>query len=668
MIYITNKSRAGIPATAAFQSRGLDQYTVGVMSKVTIIGKPTVNQLAYDGYRENIEAFVCATAMKTRVNCMQPSYPVPGDKSTVPIETPQVWFKPLKSMSNDAELRMIEKNKECGIEKVTMGKGKTYIAKTPTKTFLEKIQGSVFDQGNGIEDHSTVKAALDFIKLVEIVDYFLATNTYSFNEDKVGMDDGKGQEGIGARVDILTHETSLSYAPETDGDTIPLKRAKFAANWKTDFEKETLYAVRENSAHFLSRVTAGNSVWSAKPSPLPSKTSWGLPSEVPVSGGHVFPYFEGMVHNDSTIIRECITKHFFRNLPKAGDDPRVAYKTMRADIGIIASTPQGRILAHIMQGIILCMETQTQIYLLFDGKLYLGFCLLGLRYSIFFEGTWHPPMNSFALQEELNTFKTHSQALDAFCSEVLKAKHKAGKDVPADIRELINGPVDVLLTLAAIDVERTDKEDDEQIEKISEAVKSLSFKGNFRALGANGISDGIKQLISDTPIQRELHSYIPHDPAEWSKIDSVYIVLSSFGPTSFSFINRSKGDNIRIPNIMEKEEETFVTVKPKDEKNRAKDSMIVYSKPILECQADWMNVVKSCCVRMDFSERAAGSRGRIFRGEDLSKIYGQLKEGVRTGVIKKVSGKDKEEFEMDMDTGEKTVVTKAPPKSFDDLF
>jgi ribosomal protein L13 len=71
---------------------------------------------------------------------------------------------------------------------------------------------------------------------------------------------------------------------------------------------------------------------------------------------------------------------------------------------------------------------------------------------------------------------------------------------------------------------------------------------------------------------------------------------------------------------------------------------------------------------MDFSERAAGSRGRIFRGEDLSKIYGQLKEGVRTGVIKKVSGKDKEEFEMDMDTGEKTVVTKAPPKSFDDLF
>lgn len=75
MPFIARLCEGIVKASIEFVQRNLN-YASARPSDLLIFGKSDSEQLAYAGYKQNIEAFVLATAIQKKVFAGQPSYPL----------------------------------------------------------------------------------------------------------------------------------------------------------------------------------------------------------------------------------------------------------------------------------------------------------------------------------------------------------------------------------------------------------------------------------------------------------------------------------------------------------------------------------------------------------------------------------------------------------------
>lgn len=641
VIFLAKQALNGLFATAAFIARSITNYTVASPSDLSIFGKPSNRQIAFDGYSNNIEAFICATSLKRKVTCDLNHYPIdPTHSVSVPILLPRTVFALKDKPTPDHEKRMLAAGKEMGLEKLELGKGHVYTIERPTIDFLVKVRKAAPDACTGVTDYSQLGATIQFFWLTQCVDLFLATNTYSFKPSDLGQS-SKTTAHAHPRVHI-EYSGAIAWGTGVSKET-PMKARKIAPGWENRIIPDM-----DDAREFDSCLGDSNAVFVAKPSPLPSSTSWGLPSECPNVEGIHFPYFEGLHHSDTPFMRSMVNKHFFRNLGSSVRGPREAWGDFRSSIGPAATTPSGRVMNHILYGIDLALGTQTQLYLLFDKGKYFGFNLLGAYFSIW-AGKFVDPMSAADLQAEMAKYRSHDVSLKDL-TVLFKSKEVLYTDVSLLPKTALKHSQQVALTLGLIDQEKTH---DDVLTKVEEAIGSLVFDGIFRTMNADSLEAAIGELLGHDEIPKGQLVYLPKSRTAWKMLSSPYFApLASFGARSFSL--RDRGGKAEEVVISPKTFKPKVLEKEKSEKIRT--SLPFFEKPVNECVSDWGALVATGKGKFNFSERAIGSRGFLLRGEDMEicvKLLDKAREDKLIGVgIRKDNSSAKKNTGGDIVMGE----------------
>jgi hypothetical protein len=627
MIYISGTQSATTPSTAAFRNRNLPGLTIGKLSSIGVLAKPFENQLAYDGYIRNIEAFVYATIVKKKVTVNANHFPIPRDYiPTVPIPIPQTIFR-LATKATPAQIEKM-KAKFAGedLESVQLGKGDMCytITKPSFSTVMNILPRVAMPECARIDNYAQVKAVRCVLQLYQFVDGFLATNTYPYRKSDYNLEKGNRISPWAKTLEIRAYENIYrdGYGEKSKYQKIGLGKAVPKGRKIDDLELEDL------TPNIDAVVGSTSTVLVAKPSPLPSSTCWGPPNSVPNLGGLTFPYFNGMLAPDVVAFRDLVSKLIFRNLGDEKTDCREAYRVFRQAIGMVASTPQAILLSHVLCGIDLALQAQAQLYLLFDGLVYLGFCLLGSEFEVFIHGKWYSPLSAEDLKVELLEFQTSDAALEALV-EQLSLCSDANNESMMISKSDITTPRGLCNVLSQVAVDSVDK-DSGVIDKISGLLARLSLPTNYKTMSAKNVVWGIEQLTTKQgdDLPDDLPIYVPS--TNWNDIgERDYQVLGSFGPKSFSLRN-AKGREFVVPDPAEQ----FEPFNALDEKGVLKyKGLIVMEKAIREALKDWRSFVGDATLRMDFEERAAGVRNHIFKDDDKDAIWSILKDAKAGGHL-----------------------------------
>jgi hypothetical protein len=625
MIYTCTSTSKGRPTTVAFSSRNLPQFTVTQLSTLGVLGSPNKKQIAYSGYKDNIEAFLYATSMKMKVTIANTSYPVPMDyipRSSFPY--PRTVFGLAKS-TNAAEIERMMKGLEGeGIKAIQLGKGgQAYTIDKPSFRTLAVILPSIAKPYiSSVDGYSQVEHSLAILRVYQCLDLFLATNTYSYRSNNYQTLVTDTNAGVASVMELRGGMMYYRSGYDKDSKVSKTISADVSKNRKIDDTE-----VHDLTDHLDSRLHLNHTVLVAKPSPRESSVSYGPPSNVPNSGGLLFPYFPGMLTADAKFIRDVVGRLFLRNFGSTVTDFREAFKIFRANMGIAAATGEGVILSHMLLGASLALDTQTQVFIIFDGDTYLGFCLLGEEFQIFCNGIWHVPLSAEDLRVELKDIATHEGQLEILADRLCRCVNVDGDGLVVS-RDMIDTPAKLAEVLQKVDCQEKDKDEEE----LARILGRLTFRGAFKGTTTDNLVWAIQMLSTkqNEPLPSDMLFHIP--VTGWSGITTrVYQVLASFGPTSFSFRN-AKGLELTIPK--KSDELDPYDVKGDNGKN-LREYMLVYLKPVKACVIDWNALADSCQIRVDYNERAAGSRAQRMQGKSMEDIWKALKVAAESGHLGK---------------------------------
>jgi hypothetical protein len=159
----------------SFKSRGLDSFTQGELSRLTILGKPRAPQLAHAGYSKCIEHFIYATATKKKISTSTDHVPIPDDYTPkFPLPLPKVIFKFARKPTNDQFAKIETALKGEGMEKVTLGKGEPcYTLSTPSfQTLNTRLPKVALAQCGVIESHAQMNSVKVACRIFQWIDLF----------------------------------------------------------------------------------------------------------------------------------------------------------------------------------------------------------------------------------------------------------------------------------------------------------------------------------------------------------------------------------------------------------------------------------------------------------------------------------------------------------------
>lgn len=595
-LYLAKKTSKGSPATSAFTTRGITDFTQAKLSDLNVTAVPFTEQVAYAGYSQNLEAFLYAKALNARVFCTLQEYPIPDTwVPTVPIPLPSVILRlnqARPSQVMQAKINAIlEKLKG---EKVELGKGNpTFIIKAPSfkalRLGLPPLSASnvPFSSGN-----ASSPAGFYAAKLIQLIDLFLCVQTYEFK----GV--AEGEDEFTQRKEIVTKGPRYYPGDLSDLPGNSTKKRKLAENGSFEItDTEFMAGYDDATKDQWTRFPMDNTVLTAKPSPHQSSYNYGSPQDVPQKPGFFFPYFDGMLVPDTQFIREVTISLFFRCIGTKETTAKQAWKSFHQDIHTLSQTTSGMVIAHILAGCRLALQGQGRLFLVFDEDAYKGFALLGDQFDIYIGRSCLHPMTAPLLQEELAKVVTRLGS-----AKMLKGLGESKGMMEVDEERLLVSSAytaEVLVFLRDL----TTPLSKEELENVRISLSRLHFQKNFLAFNAVNIKKALEDIStldtsSDTPF------YIPH--SSWKNIeDPIYQILGRFGPNTISFFN-SKGTSIEIkPSVAAGQAVIF---SPTTVKGR----ILVYEKPIHVACQEMVKVIHSGHVWQDEGERAAGQRAHTF--------------------------------------------------------
>lgn len=626
MIYIcANVGRT--PQTSIFAERGLSGKTQGLISGIELFAKAKNTQLAYSGYKDNIEAFVSATASREKILVSAGHFPIPnGYGVTMPLPLPRVVYKLNKPPTSDGLAKMRAGLARYGLRDAELGKGNpVFTLEAPDfRTLQENIPRVCQPRTGTVEGYAQMEIIPSVLKLYQCVDAFLATNTYFYREGSENLPpsvDPVHQAGDFQELRMRSYWYAQGHDKTTpiSDDHIPKRRRIGNA------EPEAL----DLAPHRGGYVPASSVIHIAKPSPKPSKSSWGTPGEVPFHGGLLFPYFEGLLAQDTAGLRNLIASLFFRNFGQAGTDARDAFSDMRSKLGTFASTSAGIAMTHVLKGVELALQSQTHLFLLFDESDYLGFVLLGEAFSVCLRGTWTSPKTAALLRADLDMVQTRGQSLQVLL-EKLSLCNDASGDSVADGTENLHDPRVLAKLLSKVSLKNCPPETEKEL---SALVARTSVKVQYKSFSPLNISWGVRMLTieKDVALPDDTPLWIPN--TGWALCGTrEFQVFGAFGPRSFSFRD-AKGVELTVPKLTESDPfEQF------DGGKKKYDRLIVGERTVAECINVWADLKAKRSVRMDFGERAGGSRNKVFPEDQYGPIWEALKAAANAGHFNEESG------------------------------
>lgn len=622
MPFLAARVQGKNPQSQAFVNKKLDGFTQGRLGDIQAFSKAENPQLAYAGYKESIEAFLFATAVGRKVNVTAGHFPIPEEyHTTVPLPLPPVVFRLAQKPSAEQHKKLMEKLKSEDIMEIALGKGNpAFKISKPSLPTLVKVLPRIAEQNTGqVEGCAQVGAMANMFQVYQCIDLFLRVNTYYHRAD----DTGKNADEISDDTisSIMEPRQTAMYHREGYADVNKSKKQKISADIGLKLGSEETTDLTPGHGYYAS---AEDLVLIAKPSRKPASVSYGHPNEAPNHPGLVFPYFDGMLAPDSKHMRAAIAQLFFRNLGSSKVDPRDAYKELRSNIGSFANTSAGIIIGHILQGIVMALESQTHLYLLFDGTTYLGFNLFGEKFACFVSGTWYASLSDVLVRSELTLLRTNASTLSELKDRLAQCNNLSGDAVIVEDAD-INSPVKLANVLSSLKISGDEEEE------ISTILSQLTLKTSYKTFSPANICAAIKMLTIESSVPFDVSTPIHIPLRGWSRIGTrEYQVFASFGPRGFSFRN-SKGTELRVPKKDEEDPMTRKDIKG----NLVHDCLVIGEKPVNVCMDDWAAVVRDGSIKMEFGERAKKDRCRVFKFDQMEMIWTTLKDVAEKDCIRK---------------------------------
>lgn len=656
LLYLCGVASSVNKPTTHFTNRGLLQLTVGRLSQLQIVGKPIEQQFAYGGYKSCIEHFVAATAYKRKILTSSESLPLPEDYTPkCPLKLPSLIVRTGKAIKKPMVDKLFEKLQPEGMAVVQAGgePGTCFEILEPSWVTVFGIGPAAFNrQCARLDSRAQFGDLLLFKPIYQFIDLFLATNTYPYKKSEYRTKSVEGSKEVNkSTIEVRTHDTLWR---EHFGD-----KATANKKVKLDFGETRDGAIGKDepvdeTPNCDTRHAMHQTVFVAKPSPYPVSTSFGSPSSVPNTGGLCFPYFAGLLQHDLPGTRDMIGRIMFRCLGDSKTSPREAYLRIRSAMGSVLNTDAGLELTHIIKGIDLALDTQTQLYLLYDKRTYLGFCLLGEEFSVFVHGKWHSAEAPDTFRKTLAGIYTSEEALNQLATKIsaMSVEMDGLDSITADN---LRTPYDILAVLKKLTLADAD-EGKEQEREIFELVGKCNMSGEYKAITPENVKWALNKLAAvEGDFDKDIPIYIPS--SGWSDIDMFrYPILAAFGSRSFSLRN-TKGDELSIVDPATKEKHKWLEMDGK----REAYPLMVYMKGIHECVADYGTFVEKGRVRCDYTERAGGVRAHKWYGERKKVVWAALwenKAAYGKGVQKEDKGKGKEKAKVVDDEGDEDALAK----------
>ncbi|WCL22999.1 hypothetical protein [Armillaria spp. ambi-like virus 2] len=627
--YIAQQSADGVPQAYSFLQRNISGLTQTQVSKAGFYAQADVSQLAYDGYRANISAFLFATHMSAKVDTHKRAYPLSILRTPeLPLPLPPIYFQ-FKTAPSEATLKIMHQRFESfEFEEHTRGRTHIYTMKNPPPAVVyEKLIPTCLPHCQSIQGYGSLPSYRAGFKVIQIISLYLATNTYPFSRtidgDGVEVDEGIRDYRIstsGKRKVFLAH-SGVS------------KRARVEEEDVAMGEEEQSEPEEDDEDDMWFDLPLYSETMVAKPSPIPASANFGSTSDVPFLPGMCFPYFPGMNREDPQYLRDVVYRHFFRNLAELAEtEAYPGWKRFSRDCTSFAFTEEGKCATHMMKGVEMSLESQTVLYCVFDGPKYIGFVLLGGRWKLYDGTTWHVPVEAEKLREILHTWTSHEMSLEEIASELSELDGVRGR--PSTVtKDLIKSSAMLAKVLG-----KTSFEGEKGVaggKKIAQMIERLSFPTRFQFASIKSVPWLIEECTTRLaePIPDDLPIYIPLGDFELFARKE-YQVLCSFGSRCPQFY-AATGTKFRIPGP--KEEDTMFA---KNDKGEMKlKVLVVGSVPPKVALRGWDSVKKEKSIRFDPSERSKEKRCYTFKGEEMVQIWNKLKETV--GPID-VKGKGKE--------------------------
>lgn len=639
-----------IPQHVSFVQRKIENLSQSRLTDLNIYGKPAVQQIAFDNYRSNFEAFIWSTFAQKKTNVAYTAFPIPNyfGAHKFPLPLPQTTFHTKTKLNPEQQGRMMTSLAPYGIETVSMSKTTTaYTLARPTYEILkDKIQYVASTNTVTPKGHSSVHGTMVAARLYAMIEGAMRTHTYPAfkgNEEQTAtyLDSG------------FDSNYELSTKRKSDAET-------------TKFRKLQIIEGRSGSPRARGETPEPDvtgtlppytEVLFAKPSPCPSSASWGSPSDVPELPGILFPFFQGLLLPDPIFLKNAAAKLFFKLMPRDGDEnARDGYKDFKDGCSMFAYTKEGVVVCHMLKGFLLAMETQAHAFFLFDNETYLGFVLSGALFNVWNGSAWVAPLSAQDLRKELDTLQTHDGALHdlakVFNTLALSTSIIRQQDVDT------SGKLASWLEKLELD----DEDDADTVDRIGRLLAKLSFQPKYRVLTL----DNLQWLLP----------FWGQNPPEWDINEHIYLnihhralyrdvrfkALAAFGPKGPSFFS-AKGQQFEVPKPGDHDVQSAIDV---SSGKMRMPVIIVGYKALDQAFRENKRMAEVRSIKFDVAERAQESRNYVFKlGGGREKLWEALRQSVGTLVPDEdisMPGPSK------VGKKEKKAEVLAPGRDFDDLF
>lgn len=616
MIYIATTPPNANASHPSFKQRSISNLTAVQPCTISILGVAHQKELAYTGYKDNIDIFISATNRQHRLNTDAEGCVLRISDKGLPINVPAIDYIPKHKLTNDQLDNLMEKLKDMDPAKLVIGKTTHIILSKPLFEASAKLIISSIENTVPTPDRLTPRDLLAVGFLRQIATDFLATQTYpAWRTEDDRRDDSE----------ILQQQDYQLLIEKIDQITIDIPPRKKARTTLGDDVGESGSDMEDDTQETRQDITWASlreSVLTAKPSPLPYSFNVGGPSEVPMSSGIAFPYFDRMLIPDATTLRNIVSTYFLRCLGDSREEQRRVFRMIRSSLEVIPRHRFGAELVHLFIGIKLALETQTRLFVIYVSNDYAGFCLLGARFSVYVDTTWHEAKSPEELQKDVAKMSSHSFAVTRLAEILseLSLKNDSGKS-SGKLASLTSDSFRTGHDLWNALSSRVIPADDH--DEIYENLRLVSFSRSYKEINPQNIRWAIDMMTVDA--SKAIPEDVPlHVPCALTQMDDrVLKVLCTFGPDSFSFQNMSGSSFAITPASRSKD--------PNEEmdeggKRKILPVMIVAQKGVLTCAVDMRKTMKDKKVTMDLRERAQRNRCIVFKGAQRDLVYSKLRE------------------------------------------
>jgi len=639
--YLAKRAQNSAQVTAAFIQKGISGLTQAKMSELPYMARANQHQLAFDGYKANIDTFLYATATKEKIYTTATEAGIPASfEPKIPLRLPGVYFQFKRDPNEQSKAAMMEKYAVYGIKELTFGKAIIYTMSNPNITILkEKLIPVIKESCTPVSSYISVQAYISAFTCLCIIDLFLATNTYPYSRTLEPSAEFEQGEGIGH---VAQYQTKLTRGVRIGSAPGPAKKKTRSSSVIPEGSvapAQDMEIDEPDYAHY--DIPVYSETLTAKPSTVPSSINFGAPKDVPFLPGLAFPYFHTMLAGDIRGFRSTVIQLFARNLPvTVGETTRAAIKRFQSDIAGFVFTSEGLVMAHIFLGIQMALESQTQLFLVMDASNYLGFVLLGGCWSFFDGVKWCMPVEAEALKITLSSWVTHHISLDSMAGYLSSCENLQG-----GVQTITAKDIDTSLKLArVIGNTRLSGENGKEIEKkLISNLKYLTFGNKFKAVTKENVQWLLEMLTTkaDEEFPENMEVYLPRSNLSLLSKRSM-IAFSAFGPLAPNFF-AATGTEYKVPEPKSDKTDTFLTDKT-DKGGLLNQVIVIPLAPPDRCVGSWETVISKKAVRFEPNERSKESRCCVFKGDSKTSLWEIYKSTIGTIIKEKpeVDGKGKQ--------------------------